>query len=145
MGLIVGVACAVAAGVGLVLLAAWQVWGESSPRRRERGPGVGVGAGGGLDELHALFSPGKRVQIEQRREQLSRRDDTQVGAPPHFGVDLDRGVAVLRTGGDHGDGGGGGDGADRSEGGGGEGGGGEGGGGGRPGQTSQPREQSTSR
>ncbi|MGW3041412.1 DUF6191 domain-containing protein [Kitasatospora sp. NPDC001159] len=103
MGWIVGVGCAVAVTVGLVVLAACQMWGESSPRRRPRGPGVGVG-GGGLDELHALFSPGKRVQIEQRREQLAHRDDAEAGAPPHFGVDLDRGVAVLRRA--EGDGGG---------------------------------------
>ncbi|MEU4114448.1 DUF6191 domain-containing protein [Kitasatospora sp. NPDC028055] len=84
------------AAVGLVVLAGWQVWSESSPRRRERGPGVGGGGGGVLGEMHALFSPGKRIQVEQRREQTSRRDDTRAGAPPHFGVDLDRGVAVLR-------------------------------------------------
>ncbi|MFF4814136.1 DUF6191 domain-containing protein [Kitasatospora sp. NPDC001309] len=88
------------AAVGLVLLASWQVWSESSPRRRERTPGAGGGGGGGgggvLGEMHALFSPGKRIQVEQRREQTSRRDDTLTGAPPHFGVDLDRGVAVLR-------------------------------------------------
>ncbi|MFE3500651.1 DUF6191 domain-containing protein [Kitasatospora sp. NPDC059146] len=87
------------AAVGLVLLASWQVWSESSPRRRERTPGAGGGGGGGggvLGEMHALFSPGKRIQVEQRREQTSRRDDTLAGAPPHFGVDLDRGVAVLR-------------------------------------------------
>lgn len=97
MGLIVGMACVVAAAVGLVILAGLQVRAEASPRRREREPGVGVGGGGGiLDEMHAMFSPGKRIQVEQKREQASRRDDTQAGAPPHFGVDLDRGVAVLR-------------------------------------------------
>ncbi|WP_316524818.1 DUF6191 domain-containing protein [Kitasatospora brasiliensis] len=98
MGLIVGVVAATAAVLGLVLLASWQVWDESSPRPRHRGPGVGVGAGG-LAELHALFSPGKQVQIEQKWEQLVLRDDAQAAAPPHFGVDLDRGVAVLRGGG----------------------------------------------
>ncbi|MFD7447663.1 DUF6191 domain-containing protein [Kitasatospora sp. NPDC059827] len=86
------------AAVGLVVLASWQVWSESSPRRRERTLGAGGGGGGGgvLGEMHALFSPGKRIQVEQRREQTSRRDDTLAGAPPHFGVDLDRGEAVLR-------------------------------------------------
>ncbi|MFI2606752.1 DUF6191 domain-containing protein [Kitasatospora sp. NPDC018619] len=116
MGLIVGVAAAVAAALGLVLLAAWQVLDESSSRPRQRGPGVHTGAGG-LEELHALFSPGKQVQIEQKHERLVLRDDAQAGAPPHFGVDLDRGVAVLPGGG-----------AGRTE----------------P-QTSQLREQSTSR
>ncbi|MFJ9771114.1 DUF6191 domain-containing protein [Kitasatospora sp. NPDC101157] len=106
MGFIVGVGCVVAAVIGLVVLASWQVRSESSPRRRERAPGVGVGGGGGLDELHALFSPCKRIQVEQRREQATRRDDTQAGAPPHFGVDLERGVAVLRRDGGSGDGGG---------------------------------------
>ncbi|MFD4655317.1 DUF6191 domain-containing protein [Kitasatospora sp. NPDC058444] len=97
MGWIVGVAAAVVAVLGLVLLAAWQVQDESSSRPRQRGPGVGLGAGG-LDELHALFSPGKQVQIEQKREQLVLRDDARAGAPPHFGVDLDQGVAVLPGG-----------------------------------------------
>ncbi|MBD0671971.1 DUF6191 domain-containing protein [Streptomyces sp. CBMA156] len=97
MGLIVGVAAAVVVVLGLVLLAAWQVLDESSSRPRQRGPGVGMGAGG-LEELHALFSPGKQVQVEQKHEQLVLRDDAQAGALPHLGVDLDRGVAVLRGG-----------------------------------------------
>ncbi|WP_051829493.1 MULTISPECIES: DUF6191 domain-containing protein [Streptomyces] len=97
MGVIVGVAAAVAAVLGLVALAALQIRDEASPRPRHRGPGVGMGAGG-LEELHALFSPGKRIQVEQKKEQLALRDDAQAGSPPHLGVDLDRGVAVLRGG-----------------------------------------------
>ncbi|MEU3569209.1 DUF6191 domain-containing protein [Kitasatospora sp. NPDC036755] len=97
MGLIVGLAATVATVLGLVLLAMWQVQGESSSRPRRRGPGAGLGAGG-LEELHALFSPGKQVQVEQKRDQLVLRDDAQAGAPPRFGVDLDRGVAVLPGG-----------------------------------------------
>ncbi|MFI9359722.1 DUF6191 domain-containing protein [Kitasatospora sp. NPDC053057] len=105
MGFVVGGVCVVAVAVGLMVLAGLQVRGESSPRRRQGGPGVGVGGPGGLlDELHAMFSPGKRIQVEQRREQLARRDDAEAGAPPHFGVDLDRGVAVLRLAKDDGGG-----------------------------------------
>ncbi|RKT11672.1 hypothetical protein BX285_5627 [Streptomyces sp. 1114.5] len=97
MALIVGVLAAVAAVLGLVVLAAWQIRDEASARPRPRGPGVATGVGG-LEELHALFSPGKRIQVEQKKEQLALRDDAQAGSPPHFGVDLERGVAVLRAG-----------------------------------------------
>ncbi|MGW2250460.1 DUF6191 domain-containing protein [Kitasatospora sp. NPDC001660] len=105
MGMIVGTAALVAAIAGLVLLAAWQIRGEAAPRRGSKSGAGGKGgsAGGGfgpglagMEELHALFSSGKQVQIEQRREQLALRDDAQAGAPPHFGVDLEAGVAVLR-------------------------------------------------
>ncbi|MEU8919965.1 DUF6191 domain-containing protein [Kitasatospora sp. NPDC048545] len=99
MGLIVGAVAAVAAILGLAVLAAWQIRDEASPRPRRHGPGVGLGAGG-LDELHALFSPGKRIQVEQKKEQLALRDDAHAGSPPHVGVDLDRGVAVLPRSGD---------------------------------------------
>ncbi|MEV7026729.1 DUF6191 domain-containing protein [Kitasatospora sp. NPDC093558] len=101
MGMIVGTAAVVAAIAGLVLLAALQIRGEAAPRRGSKsgaggGGGGGFGLGGGaMEELHALFSSGKQVQIEQRREQLVLRDDAQVGAPPNFGVDLEAGVAVL--------------------------------------------------
>lgn len=106
MGMIVGTAAVVAAIAGLVLLAALQIRGEASPRRGLRsgagggggaaGAGGGSGLGGGvMEELHALFSSGKQVQIEQRRERLVLRDDEHAGAPPNFGVDLEAGVAVL--------------------------------------------------
>lgn len=97
MGWIVGVAAVVVAVLGMVLLAVWQVEDESSSRPRQRGPGTGLGVGG-LEELHALFSPGKQVQVEQERERLVLRDDARAGAPPRFGVDLDRGLAVLPGG-----------------------------------------------
>ncbi|MFF7991305.1 DUF6191 domain-containing protein [Kitasatospora xanthocidica] len=99
MGWIVGVVATAAAVSGLAVLAAWQIRDEASPRQRQRGPGVGYGVAG-LDELHALFSPGKRIQVEQKKEQLALRDDARAGSPPHLGVDLDRGVAVLRGAGD---------------------------------------------
>ncbi|MFJ3217178.1 DUF6191 domain-containing protein [Kitasatospora sp. NPDC086801] len=110
-----------------MLLIAWQIRGESSGRWRRGGRSAGAGLGGGLEELQALFRPGKQVQVEQRREQLTLRDDAQAGAPPHFGVDLDRGVAVLHNkGGTGGTGGATGLGLESA-------------------QAPQPREQSTSR
>ncbi|MQS15088.1 hypothetical protein F7Q99_23185 [Streptomyces kaniharaensis] len=91
------IAGAAAVVAGLVLLAVWQIQGETMRRRRpERRSGSGTGLStAGLEELHALFSADKQVQIEQRQEQLMLRDDAQAGAPPHFGVDLEAGVAVL--------------------------------------------------
>ncbi|MBV6697188.1 DUF6191 domain-containing protein [Kitasatospora aureofaciens] len=97
MGMIVGSAAVVAAIVGLVLLAVWQIRDETTPRRRSgTGGGFGLSAAG-LEELHAMFSSGKQIQIEQKRVQLTLRDDAEAGAPPHFGVDLEAGVAVLRN------------------------------------------------
>ncbi|WP_042383425.1 DUF6191 domain-containing protein [Streptacidiphilus melanogenes] len=69
--------------------------------RDARRPGGGLGGGGfgiaAAEELQAFFSGNKRVQLEHRQEQLTLRDDDHAsGAPPHTGVDLERGTAVLR-------------------------------------------------
>ncbi|MFF8774266.1 DUF6191 domain-containing protein [Kitasatospora sp. NPDC015120] len=66
-------------------------------RRRSRAGAVAGGLGvTAVEELHALFSAGQRVRIEQRQAQLVLRDDEHAGAPPGAGVDLDAGVAVVR-------------------------------------------------
>lgn len=68
-------------------------------RRRlaARPPHGGMGLGATVtEELHAFFNANKRVTMEQRRVQLVLRDDTQDGAPPRMGVDLDAGTAVVR-------------------------------------------------
>ncbi|MYV98629.1 DUF6191 domain-containing protein [Streptomyces sp. SID3343] len=69
-------------------------------------PGRGRGEGGsarprsfratGTEEMHALLSPGKRVQLEQRRVESVLRDDDQDGSPRRTGIDLDAGVARIR-------------------------------------------------
>ena len=47
----------------------------------------------GLAEIDALFRPSKHKQTEHVEETKRRRVDVQNGA----GIDLDRGVAVIRT------------------------------------------------
>jgi Family of unknown function (DUF6191) len=49
----------------------------------------------GLGELSGLLQPGKRKQTELIQEQQNRREDISTGAPA--GVDLDRGVAIIRA------------------------------------------------
>ncbi|MEE1823566.1 DUF6191 domain-containing protein [Streptomyces sp. BE20] len=99
----------VALVTGLVAL----VWaGQAARRARLTGRAAGPARSGGavvpgmtaFEELHALFSAGKRVQVEQRQARLVLRDDDRAGAPPRTGVDLDAGTAVLRRGQDRGPG-----------------------------------------
>lgn len=50
----------------------------------------------GMDVLSAALSPGRGVDIEQRRvERLLRDDDEDSGAPPGWSADLDRGLVRL--------------------------------------------------
>jgi len=49
----------------------------------------------GFDELQALFYPGKRHAIEQRRIELIVREDEHSGAPPPVRVDLGTGRSVI--------------------------------------------------
>ncbi len=49
----------------------------------------------GLGELSGVLQPGKRKQTELIQEQQNRREDISTGAPA--GVDLDRGVAIIRA------------------------------------------------
>ncbi|WP_327683747.1 DUF6191 domain-containing protein [Kitasatospora sp. NBC_00458] len=74
--------------------------GRAGRAGRAAGPGrSGSGVGLGMtafEELHALFSAGKRVQVEQRQARLVLRDDDHSGARPRTGVDLETGTAVIR-------------------------------------------------
>lgn len=49
----------------------------------------------GLGELSGVLQGGKRKQTELIHEQQNKRQDISAGSPS--GVDLDRGVAVIRT------------------------------------------------
>lgn len=49
-----------------------------------------------MNELAALFAPGKRHELAERQRREVLRDDDGNAADPPSTVDLDRGVAVIR-------------------------------------------------
>ena len=49
----------------------------------------------GVDVLSAAMTPGKALDIDQRRSTELMREDETDGAPPRSRIDLDRGVAHL--------------------------------------------------
>lgn len=61
------------------------------PWRRDRA----TVSAAGFDELTATLYAGKRVELDQRQQELVLRHDQLDGAPPRGGIDLDRGTAVL--------------------------------------------------
>ena len=84
--------------VGLVALATldrlgwWLHKKRGLPWHRDgRRPATAVG----LDEVHAVFQPGKRHAIEQRRLQHVLAQDDEDGAPPRVRVDLDRQIVIV--------------------------------------------------
>ncbi|MGC0419554.1 DUF6191 domain-containing protein [Embleya sp. AB8] len=95
--LLTGPALALLIVVPLFVLAALRTIGQRVGGRRAGVGERGLGATG-VEELHALLYPGKRVQLEQRRVELVLRDDEQDGAPKRTGIDLDAGTARIRVG-----------------------------------------------
>ncbi|WP_436495421.1 DUF6191 domain-containing protein [Actinokineospora sp. HUAS TT18] len=79
---------------GLIALAAVERLGSWSGRRRLRRDDTPVSAVG-LEELDALFSGGKRVELDERKSHTLMRDEEEAGAPPRTKVDLDRGVVRI--------------------------------------------------
>ncbi|MEU7475231.1 DUF6191 domain-containing protein [Lentzea sp. NPDC042327] len=65
---------------------------ERVVRRRKGTPMATAGIG----ELGATFEPGKRDEVEFRKEERQLRDEEGDAAPPRSRVDLDGGTAVLR-------------------------------------------------
>jgi hypothetical protein len=78
---------------GSVLLL--MVGGMYETRRRRNRPGRTLSETY-VNEITALFYGTKRRELEQRDSWSMMREDEAQGAPPETGVDLDRGVAVLR-------------------------------------------------
>ena len=65
---------------------------ERAVRRRKGTPMATAGIG----ELGATFEPGKRDELEYRKEERQLRDEEGDGAPPRSRIDLDGGTAVLK-------------------------------------------------
>lgn len=80
--------------VGVVLLVAFG-YGELLLRRRRHRSGTPLTATY-VNEITALFYGTKRRELEHRDSWSMLREEDAQGARPRLGVDLDRGIVVLR-------------------------------------------------
>jgi hypothetical protein len=83
--------------VGLIALAALERLGSWAGARKllpwgRKGTPVSAS---GFEELDALFSTGKRLELEERKSHTLMRDEEEAGAPPRTKVDLDRGTVRI--------------------------------------------------
>jgi hypothetical protein len=79
-------------GVPLLLVAV----GAYELRRAKRGKAQGTPISATyINEFTAIFYGSKRTELDNRASMSMMREEDAQGAPP-FGVDLDRGVVVLR-------------------------------------------------
>lgn len=88
------VALAFAIPGGVLLMVAVGVYELARQKRRQRS-GAPLTATY-VDEYTAMFYGTKRVELDHRDSMSMMRDEEADGAPPGLGVDLDRGVVVLR-------------------------------------------------
>lgn len=79
---------------GVVLMVATGVF-ELVRRRRRHRSGAPITATY-IDEYTAMFYGTKRIELDHRDSMSMVRDEEAEAAPPTMGVDLDRGVVVLR-------------------------------------------------
>jgi hypothetical protein len=75
----------------LVVVGVFELWREK--RRKRTGKRL---SGTYIDEYTAIFYGTKRMELLHRDSVEMLREEEAQGAPPAFGVDLDRGVVVLR-------------------------------------------------
>jgi len=80
---------------GAVLLLMAVAAFELAPRKRRKRSGTPVSATY-INEVTALFYGSKRMELDHRDSQSLMRDEDAQGAPPKMGVDLERGVVVMR-------------------------------------------------
>ncbi|MEV4240606.1 DUF6191 domain-containing protein [Nocardia sp. NPDC049737] len=76
----------------LLLLAVALYEALTRKRRKRRTPVSGTFT----DEFTAMFYATKRMELDHRDSVSMLRDEEAQGAPPGFGVDLDRQTAFLR-------------------------------------------------
>jgi hypothetical protein len=79
---------------GMVLLVAvgiFELWREK--RRRRTGKRLSATY---VDEVTAMFYGTKRMELNHRDSVEMLREEEDDGAPPRFGVDLDRGTVSVR-------------------------------------------------
>jgi hypothetical protein len=79
---------------GVLLLVAVGAY-ELRPRKQRKRPGTPLSATY-VNEFTALFYGTKRMELDHRDSMSLMREEDAEGAPPGLGVDLDRGVVVLR-------------------------------------------------
>ena len=75
----------------LVVVAVFELWREK--RRRRTGKRLSATY---VDEVTAMFYGTKRMELNHRDSAEMLREEDADGAPPRFGVDLDRGTVVVR-------------------------------------------------
>lgn len=75
----------------LVLVAVFELWREK--RRKRTGKRLSATY---VDEVTATFYGTKRMELNHRDSVEMLREEDADGAPPRFGVDLDRGTVVVR-------------------------------------------------
>jgi hypothetical protein len=79
---------------GMILLVAvgmFELWREK--RRKRTGKRMSATY---VDEYTAMFYGSKRMELDHRDSVEMLREEDAQGAPPWLGIDLDRGVVVLR-------------------------------------------------
>jgi hypothetical protein len=79
---------------GTLLLVAGGMYEMRRQQRRKR-TGTPVSATY-VNEFTAMFYGTKRVELDHRDSMSMMREQDAEGAPPRMGVDLDRGIVVLR-------------------------------------------------
>jgi hypothetical protein len=77
----------------VLLLVAVGLW-ELRRQAKRRKPGTPLSATY-INEFTAMFYGTKRMELDHRDSMSMMREEDAEGAPPHHGVDLDRGVVVL--------------------------------------------------